>query len=75
MSETGGDKNLLENKKITRALASCDTNLVENNNFATQNILGKKNQFAVAAEDMKIIKPPPAAIIKITKPQLCAGFN
>ena len=54
-----------------------ETNLVGNKNFGTQNLVGEKNQFAVVAVvgDMKIIKLPPAAIIKITKPQPCAGFN
>ena len=57
--ETGGDKNLVENK-----------------NFATQNLVEEKIQFAVAAAaaDMKITKSPPAVIIKITKPQLCTDF-
>ena len=54
-----------------------DTTFEENNNFATQNLDGEKNQFvsAVSAVDMKITKPLLAAIIKITKPQPCAGFN
>ena len=58
--ETGGDTNLVKNKKIV-----------------TQNLVGKKNQFAAAAAaaNMKINKPPPAAIIKINKTQPCAGFN
>ena len=53
------------------------TNLVENKKFATQNLVGEKNQFAVVAVvgDMKIIKLPPAAIIKITKPQPCTCSN
>ena len=54
-----------------------DTNFVENENFAKQKLVEKKDQFAAAASaaNMKITKLPPAAIIKITKPQPCARFN
>ena len=49
----------------TLALANCEINinLVENKYFATQNLVGEKNQLVVAV-GMKITKPPPAVIIK-----------
>ena len=37
--------------------------MMENKKFATQNLVGEKTQFAAAATDMKITKPPPPAII------------
>ena len=46
------------------------TNFLEHVCFATQNLVAEKNQFAA-----KITKPPPAANMKISNPQLCDGFN
>ena len=47
--------------------SDCITNFLDNGCFATQNLVGDKNQF-----EAKITKPPTA---EITKPQPCAEKN